>query len=75
MDHSKPGKTNLAERMRLLAKTRDDLPQGWDEAANAFDAATVGFYANPQTVPVTKFLGCLARARRLWCEATGESLV
>lgn len=75
MDHSKPGKTNLAERMRLLAQTRDDLPEGWDAVADAFDEATIGFHATPPTVSVKKFLGCFARARRMWCDATGESLV
>lgn len=67
--------TNLANRMRELAKTRDDLPADWIERADAFDAATAGFYAEPQTVSVQKFMGAFARARRMWCEATGESLV
>ena len=43
-DLSKPGKTNIAERMRALAAQRDDLPDNWDELADKVDAATVGFF-------------------------------
>jgi hypothetical protein len=67
--------TNLSQRMRALAKTRSDLPADWLEKADAFDKATAGFYADPQTVDVKQFVGCFARARRMWCEATGEPLV
>lgn len=67
--------TKLSRRMRALAKTRDDLPDNWHDVADAFDAATEGFYADPQTVDVKKFVGCFARARRMWCEATGEHLI
>lgn len=67
--------TNLSDRMRALASTRDDLPADWLERADAFDAATEGFYAEPQTVPVHKFMGAFARARRMWCDVTGEDLV
>lgn len=74
-DQNKPGKTNLSERMRALAAQRDDLPEGWSEAADGFDAATAGFYSDPQTVNVKQFMGAFAKARRMWCEATGESLV
>lgn len=70
-----PPETNLSHRMRTLAKTRTDLPANWHEVADAFDAATLGFYSVPQTVEVETFVGCFARARRLWCEATGESLI
>jgi hypothetical protein len=67
--------TNLSQRMRRLAKSRTDLPENWMKTADDFDAATLGFYSVPQTVDTKKFLGCFARARRMWCEATGESLV
>ena len=66
--------TSLANRMRALAEKRDDLPEGFLAAADKFDAATAGFYASPPTVGVAKFVGSFARARRLWCEATGEEL-
>lgn len=67
--------TNLSARMRALAKTRDDLPANWLEQADKFDAATSGYYGDPQTVNIKKFLGTFARTRRMWCEATGEELV
>lgn len=66
--------TNLSERMRVLARERKDLPDKWLEQADKFDAATAGFYTEPQTVNVMKFMGTYARTRRMWCEATGESL-
>lgn len=43
--------------------------------ADALQAATEGFYAEDQTVDARKFLGCWARARRKWCDFTGEPLV
>jgi len=67
--------TNLSNRMRALAKVRDDLPADWLDRAAEFDDATAGFFAEPQTVSVQKFMGTFARARRMWCEATGEDLV
>lgn len=68
--------TDLAAQMRARADA-DDLPadHGLRVAADAFDAATLGFYAEPQTVPAAKFLGAWARARRLWCDHTGYSLL
>ena len=67
--------TNLANRMRRLAETRTDLPADWIEKADAFDAAAAGFYSGSQTVSVQKFMGAFARARRMWCDVTGEDLV
>lgn len=69
--------TELGRRMRDYARTHPgkELPAGWFAAAEAFDNAAAGFFADPQTVPVGKFVGCFARARRMWCEVTGESLV
>lgn len=69
--------TDLSKRMRRLAEDRphQQLPEGWHEAADAFDAATAGYLGDPQTVSVGKFVAAFARARRLWCEATGESLI
>lgn len=40
-----------------------------------FDAAADGFYAEPQTKTVQQFMGAWARARRAWCDYTGEALV
>jgi hypothetical protein len=67
--------TNISDRMRALASKRTDLPPDWIEKADAFDAATAGFYGSPQTVTVQKFMGTFARARRMWCDVTGEDLV
>jgi hypothetical protein len=68
-------KKSLSDKMRGLAEVRKDLPPDWLETAEAFEAATIGFYGEPQTIDVKKFMGCWARARKMWCEATGESLV
>lgn len=67
--------TELGDRMRKLAETRDDLPEDWLEKAEAFDRASEGYLAEVQTVNVKTFMGCFARARRMWCNATGEPLV
>jgi hypothetical protein len=65
----------LWEKMRALAEVRNDLPADWLEKAQALEYAAKGFFAEPQTVTAPKFLGCFARARRMWCNATGESLI
>lgn len=69
--------TELGRRMRRFAEEHphQKLPEDWFTAADAFDRAAAGYFANPQTVTVGKFVGCFARARRMWCEATGERLV
>lgn len=43
--------------------------------AEAFDKAADGFYASPQTVDVKTFMGHWARARRVWCDYSGDELV
>ena len=68
-------KKSLPDKMRELAEVRKDLPPDWLEKAEALEEATIGFYSDPQTIGVKKFLGCWARARKMWCEATGENLV
>jgi len=68
-------RTALSERMHALADTGHARADELREKADAFDTATAGFYAEPQTCTVTKFMGAFARARRLWCDITGESLV
>ena len=67
--------TTLGDKMRLLADTGHGSADELREKADAFDVAARGYYADPQTVAASKFLGCFARARKLWCECTGESLV
>ncbi len=68
--------TDLAIKMRSRADA-DGLSadHALRTSADAFDAATVGFYSEPQTVTVAKFFGAWARARRSWCDYSGEKLI
>ena len=66
--------TELGDKMRALAETHERSAE-LTEKADAFDKAAEGFYAEEQTVSAPKFLGAFARARKLWCELTGEPLV
>lgn len=67
--------TKLGDQMRALADTGHIRAEELREKAAAFDAGAIGFYSDPQTVDVKKFVGTFARARRLWCDITGESLI
>lgn len=67
--------TDLADKMRALADTGHPRAEELRQKASAFDTAAAGFYAEPQTVDVKKYVGTWARARRLWCDCSGESLV
>lgn len=69
------GKTALSERMHALADSGHERADELREKADAFDVATAGFYAEPQSVDVKAFAGAFARARRLWCDCSGEPLV
>lgn len=68
--------TALAIKMQARAEA-DNLPADHDmrTKAAAFDEAAKGYYATPQTVMVKPFMGCWARARRAWCDYTGERLL
>lgn len=68
-------RTELSKRMLALAESGHARATELREKADAFDVATAGFYAEPQTHDAKQFMGAYARARRLWCEITGESLV
>lgn len=63
--------TELAKKMHALASEHPHLA----ELADKFDAAAKGFYSEPQTVNVMSFMGHYARARRAYCDVTGEDLV
>jgi hypothetical protein len=65
---------NLPDRMDALAKTHPQADELQAKAAALRDAIS-GFYSTPQQVDVRRFMGCWARARRLWCECTGEPLI
>lgn len=68
--------TDLSTKMRGCADA-DGLPAGHElrVRADAFDRATAGYYADPQTVSVTQFTGAWARARRVWSDYSGETLI
>lgn len=67
--------TELSDKMRALADGNHPRADELRAKAKAFDVAASGFYSEPQTVGAKSFLGAFARARRLWCECTGEPLV
>lgn len=76
MSDNMPGDTNLSEKMRYIAD-RDQLAADHElrTKADEFDWATAGFFAETQTVTPKQFIGAWARARRAYCEYTGEDLV
>lgn len=69
------GKDPLAPKMQKLANSGHPRAVELLEKANAFEIAARGFFASPQTHDVKQFLGAYARARKLWCEITGEPLI
>lgn len=68
--------TDLAEKM-LARANADNLPEAHSLRTNAveFDTATRGFFAEPRSVTVASFMRAWARARKAWCEYSGESLL
>lgn len=68
--------TDLSVKMHSRAE-KDNLPSTHElhVKAQAFDEAAQGFYGTPQTCDIKKFIGAWARARKAWCEYTGEPLV
>lgn len=68
--------TALGDKM-IARADEDGLPADHDMRvkAKAFDDAAAGFYATPQTVEIRPFMGHYARARRAWCDYSGEPLV
>lgn len=67
--------TDLGNRMRFLADSGHERATELREKAEALDRAAAGFYAEEQTVTVKGFIGAWVRARRLYCDVTGEALV
>ena len=68
--------TELSKKMRERADA-DALPfmHPLRTRADEFDAATSGYHADPPTKDVKQFMGAWARARRAWCDYTGEELI
>lgn len=69
-------KTELAKTMINRADT-DNLPLDHEVriAARLFEDATQGYFADPQTVSVKKYLGQWARTKRIWSDYSGQPLV
>ena len=70
-------KPALWDRMRDFADLSQDSPTNFElrRLATNLETAAIGFYGTPQTCDVKTFMGSWARARKFWCELTGESLV
>ena len=68
--------TDISDKMRARAN-RDNLPADHPIrlAADAFDTAAKGYFAEPQTCAVKAFMGCWARARSRWSEYSGEAFL
>lgn len=64
--------SELGDRMRALAETGHPRAVELRDKAAALDAACP---VNAETFDARKMLGAWARARRLWCDCTGEPLV
>ena len=68
--------TELGDRMRALADTGHANADELRAKADEFDTKTAAHYEGPGGEATAKsLLGAWARARRLWCESTGEPLV
>jgi len=67
----------LWDRMRDFADKSQDAPTNFElrRLAGEFERNTLGFFGTPQTCDVKTFMGSWARARKFWCELTGEPLV
>lgn len=65
--------SELGDRMRALADSGHPRAEELREKAAAFDAA------NPANAgeewSAKRMMGAWARARRLWCDCTGEPLI
>lgn len=65
----------LWQRMRVMAATGHELADELTAKADALEQAAAGFYASEQTHSAKQLIGAWARARSVWCAATGEPLV
>jgi hypothetical protein len=65
---------DLPTKMDNLAKSH---PRSVELAQNAsaLRVAINGYWGEQQTVDVRKFVGAWARARRIYCESSGEPLI
>jgi hypothetical protein len=72
---SEGGADSLAGRMRERAKTDNTHSFELIDKAAKLEAASAGFFSEKQTHSAQQLLGSWARARRLWCDLTGESVI
>lgn len=65
--------TVLSDKMRAIK----GHPRATElkDLADQLDAASEGFYAEPQTCRVERLAGCWTRARRIYAEVTGEARI
>lgn len=68
-------RTDLSIQMHALADSGHERAPELREKADAFDVATAGNFIVPPTHTVKQIVGTWARARRVWSECTGESLI
>jgi hypothetical protein len=68
--------TELANKMIARADA-DGLPDEHEirVLAAEFDEVSIGWYSEPQTCSVAKFMKHWARARSAWCKYSGEALI
>lgn len=65
----------LHGKMRALAATGHPRSAELVEKADEFESKAKLFYSNPAHCDVRSFIGAWARARKLWCEITGEPMI
>lgn len=66
---------NLHQKMRALAASDHARAAELVSLADEFEQNVKGFYSEPRTCDLKKFLGSWARARRFWSECSGEPLI
>jgi hypothetical protein len=69
------GSDGLHGKMRALAANGHVRATELIAKADEFEKKAQGFCSDPQTCDVKSFMGAWARARRLWCECSGEPLI
>ncbi len=65
-------RTDLSEKMHALAEAGHRRHAELRAAADAFDAATTGFFASTPTHTPQQQLGAWAKANRIYSECSGK---
>ena len=66
--------TDLSKKMRKLARAGHDRGTELYLAATALDEATDDYATGRKVDQMQTFLAAWSKARRVWCECTGEAL-